>query len=221
MGKAHLEVFKTYGDLKAYESVLDVGCGCGLIGGSLTKYLIDGTYEGFDPDKTFIDWCKNNISSKYPNFHFSISEVAQYENPNAKVKSSKFVFPYKAESFDFVIVKSIFTHMLPEGVENYLFEINRVLKTGGRCFITYCLINDDSLKLIQQNKTTWNFKCNKGNYSIISEEAPLQMVAYNESFILELYNRIDLHIEKPIFYGGWRGKTRKDIRQDFIIAIKK
>lgn len=55
--------------LKPLSSVLDVGCGCGLLADPLTKFL-DGTakYEGFDIEPHVIDWCRSQITSRHPLF---------------------------------------------------------------------------------------------------------------------------------------------------------
>ena len=40
---------------------------------------------------------------------------------------------------------SVFTHMRRREVANYLSEISRVLKPNGKCYITYFLINEETL----------------------------------------------------------------------------
>jgi len=39
--------------------------------------------------------------------------------------------------------------LLPESMRHYLSEVSRVLKRGGRCFITFFLINEESLGMIE------------------------------------------------------------------------
>jgi len=46
--------------------------------------------------------------------------------------------------------------MFTPDMENYLKEISRVLKPGGRCFITYFLLNNESEKLIKTGKSSQN-----------------------------------------------------------------
>lgn len=127
-----------------------MGCGIGRKTIPLTKYLDKtGRYEGFDIIKTEVDLCKKRISTKYPNFHFQRVDIFnECYNPKGKYKASEFKFPFENEFFDFVVLGSIFTHMLPEDIENYLSEIARVLKKGGRFLITFFLLNKESLELI-------------------------------------------------------------------------
>jgi len=85
-----------------------------------------------------IDWCRRKISSKYPNFHFQFADIFNgVYNPKGKIKPVEYKFPYENESFDFVFVKSVFTHMLPQDMEHYFSEIARVLRKDGRCLITF------------------------------------------------------------------------------------
>ena len=69
LGKEFFRFFLDIGKLKPGEKVLDVGCGLGRMAMPLTGYLKDGgSYEGFDIVAEGINWCKENISNKYPAF---------------------------------------------------------------------------------------------------------------------------------------------------------
>lgn len=79
-----------------------------------------------------------NITPKYPNFNFQLADIYnKMYNPQGKYKASDYKFPYANETFDFVFLTSVFTHLLPQDMERYLSEIARVLKKNGRCFITF------------------------------------------------------------------------------------
>jgi len=56
-----------------------------------------------------------------------------------------------------VILSSAFTHTLSDEVSNYLSEIERVMKPGGRAMITFFLLNRQSLMLIEAEKSTIGF----------------------------------------------------------------
>lgn len=43
--------------------------------------------------------------------------------------------------------------MVAQEMENYLSEVTRVLRPGGRCLISFFLLNEESLPLVEQNKS--------------------------------------------------------------------
>lgn len=221
-GEELLQYFIDLGGLKPNERVLDVGCGIGRIAVPLTKYLNKkGSYEGFDIVPVGINWCRKNISSKYPNYHFQLADVFNKTyNPKGKYKAFKYKFPYENESFDFVSLISVFTHMLPQDMENYLYEITRVLKRNGRCFITFFLLNKESLQLINVGKSTFDFKYKFGKYRTIDINTPEDAVCYDEAFVLDLYEKYGLTIKKSFYYGSWCGRSNFLSYQDITIASK-
>jgi SAM-dependent methyltransferase len=221
-GEEFLRYYIELCDLKPNEKILDVGCGIGRKTVPLTKYLDkNGRYEGFDIVKVGIDWCRKRISTEYPNFHFQLVDVFnKHYNPKGKYKASEFRFPFGNESFDFVVLGSVFTHMLPEDIENYFSEITCVLKRGGRCLITFFLLNKESLELINAKKSTLDFKDEMGKYRTINPNMPEDAVCYDESFILSLYEKYGLKIKEPIHYGSWCERQDFLSYQDIIVAIK-
>ncbi len=135
-----------------------MGCGIGRKTLFLTGYFSTrGAYEGIDIVKPGVDWCSRKISSKYPNFRFQLIDVYnKYYHPAGKQRASDYRFPFPDGSFDFVTLGSVFTHMLPKDTENYLAEVRRVLKSEGRCLISWFLLNPESDGLIRSSKSTLN-----------------------------------------------------------------
>lgn len=48
-------------------------------------------------------------------------------NPRGKLVAENFSFPFEDCTFDIIFVKSVFTHILPKEVDNYLKQITRLL----------------------------------------------------------------------------------------------
>lgn len=224
IGDEFFKFFKELGDLKPHEKVLDVGCGIGRMAVPLTDYLNEnenGTYNGFDIVKEGINWSKKNISNKFPNFKFELADVYnKYYNKNGKFNASEYVFPYENESFDFVFLTSVFTHMLPRDLEHYLSEISRVMKKGARCLITYFVLNEESLKLIEEGKCTQHFVYDFNGYKTIDPDVPEDAVAFDEKYIRDLYSKYGLEIKEPIHFGSWCERQNPKSYQDIIIATK-
>jgi len=222
IGNAFFQYFKELGQLKPNEKVLDIGCGQGRMAIPLTSYLQEGQYEGLDIVEQGIKWCKKKITTKHKNFNFQLADVYnRYYNPTGKCKSSEYTFPYPDASFDFIFLTSVFTHMLPSEVENYLKETSRVLKSRGRCIITWFILNEETKKLIAENQSKLNFKYEDTNYATVDKSLPEAGVGFNESYVTSLYEKNGLSVIQPFYFGNWCG--RKDFldHQDIILAIKK
>lgn len=221
-GNEFKQYFIDLGGLQRDEKVLDVGCGIGRMAVPLTTYLSDkGEYYGFDIVKEGINWCKAHISNKFPNFHFLHIDIKnQFYNPAGKFKAHNFKFLFNDELFDFIFLTSVFTHMLPLDLENYLSEISRVLKPRGRCLITLFLLNEESKSLIQGGLSTQNFVFDMGGYLTVNKDNPEAAVAYEESIIRELFEKNNLRISDPLKYGSWCGRKNFLSYQDIILASK-
>ena len=223
VGREFFRYFTELGGLQPHHRVLDVGCGIGRMTRPLAEYLDRrGGYEGFDIVRVGIDWCRKNITPLRPNFRFRTADVYNPGyNPSGAFDAGEYLFPYKSNSFDFVFLTSVFTHMLPAGVENYLREIARVMKVGGTCLITYFLQNDETRALGAAGKGMFIFKYRRAGYWIASPEvADEEAVCYDEDYVLGLYERCGLQLEKPIHRGCWCGRAEHVSFQDMVVARK-
>ena len=222
IGKEFFSLFKKLGNLQPNHKVLDVGCGVGRMAIPLTNYLESGAYHGFDIVPSGIRWCEENIASKYSNFFFSHANIYNKRyNPKGTLKAAEYKFPYDENTFDFVFLTSVFTHMLPEDVENFMKEIARVLKPGGTSFITYYLLNKESIESIQSGNSLQSFKFDFGLFRAGDKRTPEEAIGFKEDFISNLYKGNNLDVRRPIYLGAWTGRKNATSFQDIIIATKK
>ena len=221
-GQEFKNYFVELAGLQTNNRVLDVGCGIGRMAIPLTNYLSkDGEYWGFDIVKKGVLWCHHRISPKFKNFHFLHSDVYNKRyNPNGKVRAQDFRFPFDDNFFDFVFLTSVFTHMLPLDLENYLSEISRVLNNGGKCLITFFILNEESEKLIRSGRSTLDFKYKIDACLTTNENVPESAIAYKEDIVKLLFNKYGLKIFQPIRYGSWCNRDNFLSYQDMIIATK-
>jgi ubiquinone/menaquinone biosynthesis C-methylase UbiE len=216
--------------LQPGERVLDVGCGTGRVAAPLVEYLgPEGSYEGFDRNAARIEFCNERIAPLHPRFRFQAVDVFNSERQGGTERAGDFRFPYPDDDFDLVFLLSVFTHMLPDGVERYLSEIARVLKPGGRSVITWFLLNDESLRLLEEQREQRRLSRasnahvsalvhDMGVYRVSDRARPEAVVAYQEEFALENYARNGLEVEQPIYYGSWIGRENTLINQDVVVA---
>lgn len=208
--------------LQPDEHMLDVGSGIGRKTLPLVNYLSErGSYDGLELVKSGVDWCTEKYTSRYPNFRFQLIDVYnKLYNPEGKNRADEYRFPFPDEQFDFVVLNSVFTHMLARDVENYLGEVARVLKTGGRCFISFFLLNDESSSLIEQGRSTIELRHQRGSAHAVSDERPELAIGFDEEYVAGLYERFGLEIRRPIYSGSWCGRNEFVSYQDLIVAFK-
>jgi SAM-dependent methyltransferase len=217
--------------LQAGERVLDVGCGAGRVAAPLVDHLgPEGSYEGFDRNVQRIAWCNEQIAPLHPRFRFQSIEAFNSPRQKGSVAAEDVTFPYPDADFDLVFLFSVFTHMLPEGVERYLAEIGRVLKPGGRTVITWFLLNDESLRALEEqhdrrrnsasNAHDSRLSHDMGVYRVSDRSRPEAVVAFQEQFARDAYARGGLEIQEPIRYGSWIGREGTLLNQDLVVATR-
>lgn len=232
-GTRTVEAFKADGEefvgfytslcgIKPDAKILDVGSGIGRNTLPLLKLLSDeGRYEGFDIIKQGVDWCNEKIASKRPNFRFQLADVYnKHYNPGGKYKSSEYRFPYEDNTFDLVALSSVFTHMLPADVQNYLKEIARVTKPGGKSLISWFVMNEESLKLVAAGESTQQFTHKGDGYMTVDPETPEIATGFAEEYLRGIYAGYGLKILEPIRPGSWCGRKNFLSYQDLIVAQK-
>ncbi len=224
IGQRLFKVLTAVGGLQPHHRVLDVGCGIGRMAVPLTGYLSDrGTYEGLDIVDLGIDWCRREITTRFPSFRFHHADVFNRGyNPQGRYDAGSYRFPFPDDEFDFVFLTSVFTHMVPLDLENYLAEVARVLKVGGRCLITFFLHNEESARRQQEGTSHLNFLYAREGFRTTNPRAPEDATCYGEAVIRDLYGRNGLSIEEPIHYGYWTGRAEAECvtHQDVIVAVK-
>lgn len=221
IGNQLVEGLKKHCELKPNHAILDIGCGIGRIAIPLTKYInTQGSYEGFDVIKTGVDWCQKKITSNHPNFQFRYIPLKNDLYRESGDDAANFTFPYEDNSFDCVVLTSVFTHMLPAEVENYLGEIQRVLKKGGKCFVTFFVLNEDAKKFIAKNNH-FNFPFDKGHYRLMDEKVKGANVAFELDYLKDVFLQKKLNVNK-VLYGYWADRKKEDCEgfQDIIILQK-
>ncbi len=217
-GVEFMRYLRELAGLQTYERVLDVGCGCGQMALHLTSYLeADGSYVGVDIHRPSINWCRKNIARRHNNFDFAHLDARNLAyNPNGTQPAEAYRFPFADRSFDVVLLKSVFTHMRPPDVSNYLGEVSRLLKDNGRCLATFFLLNDEQAALAKRGANELAFDYGAGEWRYVHEHSPESAVAYDETFVNQLLEKHGLRVEKR-FYGTWTGREDGLSYQDILL----
>jgi SAM-dependent methyltransferase len=217
-GAEFMEYLRSLAELRPDDRVLDIGCGCGQMALYLKNYLNEsGSYVGVDIHRPSIKWCQEKIASRHNNFEFRQIEVRNLAyNPNGLELAEAYRFPFADRSFDLILLKSVFTHMRPPEVSNYLGEAARLLKNDGRCLATFFLLNDEQAALASKGANDLAFNYGAGEWRYVHEHSPESAVGYDESFVMQLVEKYELAVEKRI-YGRWSGREDGLSYQDILI----
>lgn len=220
VGDEFAEYFIKLGKLQPSDTVLDIGCGIGRMAIPLTRYVTDGAYYGFDIDRRGILWSQKNISKKFPHFHFQYVDIFnQYYNKKGKIKAEEFIFPYEEKTFDFVFATSVFTHMLPEQIRQYLMEIKRVLKPGGTSFLTWFSIDKEARKNIGDHISSCDFSYEYNAHCFYSHKnCPEAEIGYQEHWIIEQLKKLGGTESSEIHHGSWSQRQEYLSYQDIFIT---
>lgn len=119
-------VLKVGRDLSSFTHVLDFGCGCGRTLVHMKSLAPQAQIDGIDIDEQAIQWCSENL--KFASFRVG------KENPP---------MVYGADTFDFIYVISVFTHLDEDYQFRWLEELRRIAKPGGVLVLTVNGLNSD------------------------------------------------------------------------------
>jgi SAM-dependent methyltransferase len=221
IGHAFVEDFKVKKLVRQDSAILDVGSGIGRLAIPLTGLIREGRYEGFDIMSAGVEWCKRHIAASHPQFRFQQVQLSNDLYRNEGEAADHFVFPYADDTFDFAMVISVFTHMVPKELQQYIAEIGRVLQKGGHCYATFFLLNEQSRSTMDQHGFT--FPHAHGHYSLMDEKVKSANVAYDEQHLLQHIIDQSTFDVISIEYGSWsHGNSKSPIDfQDRIVIRKK
>ena len=222
-GKQQLDLLTTYGGLKPENNVLDIGSGIGRTAYSLKTFLNKtAKYEGFDVVEKGVVWCQKNISNEYQNFNFTYTPLNNDLYFLTDKKAEKFKFPYENDSFETVFLFSVFTHMQPIEVQNYLNEIQRVLKPNGKCLSTFFVYNSENEQHISENLGEFNFTFLKDGFRLMNEKVPSANIAFSENKLNEMLKIAGLNKINQV-NGFWKSKENTNNLQDYqdVIVLEK
>lgn len=226
LARGHKFALEKWIGIEAHHDVFEIGCGIGRDAMWLSKVLTGGTYAGIDIISDSIEWCRLNIQNKHPNFSFFHFDVADtLHNPNGKLTVDCFRFPRPDNSVDRIFAFSVFTHMYANQIEHYLAECARIMRPGGRAFLTIFLYNDGVLEAAARSaNTAFDLKFEteiEPGCRINNPDEPLGAIAYTWDRIAPLITKAGLKAMRPPLHGMWSGYySDPDDGQDVLLLEK-
>ena len=126
--------------LSTSSRLLDWGCGAGRLAVGIVEKMgrID-QYHGVDIQAHLVEWAQRHLGDR-PGFTFTHVDLANPRyNPGG---SHERTIPGATSDYDGFYAYSVFSHLMAEDTAAYLGEVARLLKPGGRAFVT-AFVEDD------------------------------------------------------------------------------
>ena len=120
--------------LSTSSRLLDWGCGAGRLAvGVVEKMGRIDLYHGVDVQKHLVDWAERHIGNR-PGFTFTHVDLANARyNPGGAQQRT---IPGGTADYDGFYAFSVFSHLMEDDTAAYLGEVSRLLRPGGRAFVT-------------------------------------------------------------------------------------
>ena len=214
IGEEFLELFISMGNLKIDAQVLEIGSGLGRMARPLRHFLsYSGSYVGLDIIKKGIDWSNEHIAKGRDNFKFIHADIHNSLYNSEGQKASEYSFPLAEDTFDFIFLTSVFTHMLPNDVEHYIAEMKRMLKPNGRIFFTSFVLDGGSIKAIESGESNMPFEYKFGSYRSSDAKVLESNIAISINDFHKWFdnNRLEVFTYSK---GWWRVKENKTAKID-------
>lgn len=173
---ATLERMRFTAGLTPTSRFFDMGCGCGAVPLALNEFgSFGGEYLGLDVMRPLVGWCEKHLANERTRFvHFD------YWSGTYNPEGTRFLrFPVDDGWADVILMKSVFTHMLPEDVAHYLRETARVLALSGTAVLTAKLYEEETPLIC----AGWPNVGAEGSYRFLRRDSPESSVAYSREWM--------------------------------------
>lgn len=201
--------------VKEGDHVLDVGCGTGVMAKQLVGWIgPGGGYLGFDVHRGAIRWCQKRFGSD-PRFRFELAHIASPYGASRGASPLTYRFPMADGEAQFILAKSVFTHLLEPETRHYLAEIQRTLHPGRAALITAFLFERDGETGLGRipffpfadgsSSVRWRFKAR-----------PHAAVAFERSHFVAMVEDAGLRVQW-LCPGFWPGREGTPRGQDILL----
>lgn len=231
----HFWLLRHVAGYRGDQHLLDVGCGYGKTALSMIRTIRPpGSYTGFDIQPRLVDFMRRlfdqlGVSDLYRVDCFSIDNEF-YRGQGRAVRAEEFTFPYPAGRFDCCFLSSVFTHMLSEAAANYVRNLARVTRTGGRILVSAFLLDnaphegtggdpwsDSERRLMLQDPPS---PVDRGRLKVLRPESPGYLVACRSEFLTTTFKDAGCRAVGEPLWGSWSGRSDFFCYQDFLLFEK-
>ncbi|WP_375209776.1 methyltransferase domain-containing protein [Hyphomonas jannaschiana] len=224
VGRAILNSLVNEAGLTPDDHVLDIGCGTGRVAFALADYLTTkGCYTGFDVAPGGLAWMIRHLPPAAAPFRIVRADVFNTEyRQKTETRAESYRFPVSDGSVDVAFATSVFTHLLPADAENYLAEIGRSLRPGGRAYVTAFLMTPERRGPAESGAAFVTFHPFGEVAHVGDLNVPEAMIAFDETVFMDWVAKAGLELVPPVKYGHWSGGGPKPGQefQDVLVLRK-
>ncbi len=133
LGTLQFEYLRDAG-LAPHRSLLDIGCGTLRAGRHFIRYLDANRYTGIDIAPAAIAYARDVVRGE------SLAE----KNPRLVLCSDKALnfCELQRQTFDYILAHSVFTHLMPQHIEECFSHIGTVMKVETQFFFTFSMADE-------------------------------------------------------------------------------
>jgi SAM-dependent methyltransferase len=205
----------TLGLVRPGDLVLDLGCGAGSMATALGRRIgSSGRYIGVDVHRPSVAWAARRFASD-PRFRFEVIEAASPYGSRGRAPAGRSPLPVQDGAAQFVLAKSLFTHLLEPEAATYLAQIRRVLEPRRGALVSAFLFEPGSRA--DRGLCPWfRHPGSGGPVRFRFRHRPQATVAYERSHFVSLVEQADLHVQW-ICAGYLPGNDRIPRGQDLLL----
>jgi cyclopropane fatty-acyl-phospholipid synthase-like methyltransferase len=187
----------------ARTKILEIGCTTGRSFIGLVQKVPDIHYVGIDINLSNINWCTKYLGRKNPNYnfhHFDLKHIMY--NPKGIIElNNDFRFQYDSDYFDLVYATGVIPNYVDFEVRILLKDFNRMLKNGGRVFLTS--FTEENVPFMEENPA---------NYLIEKYTYPRQIVRYEKNYFEKLIS------EQGFKVDSFEHRTEIDFQSGYYLS---
>ena len=181
------------------DRLVDIGCGHGRLSIGLLHESSSLSYLGLDVQRDSIDWCQRYIQRRHPSYQFRhINVVNELSNPAGDPIAPDYQLPVQAGTADIVYMWGVFTNMEPAHLTVYAREFYRLLRPGGKAFLTAHVEDDVPRSSV-----------NPENYTPYACHGPLHAVRYERGYFLDAFRQAGLILTELNYHAA--GNCQSDV----------
>jgi SAM-dependent methyltransferase len=202
------------------DHVLDIGCGAGRLAIPVCAFLDEaGSYIGFDIVRAGLIFAERATRGRCA-IRFVHADLTNREYGRAGSNAAGYRFPADDASLDLAVATSLFTHVESQVAAGYLKEAGRVLKPGGRIFLTAFIVDEAAKAALAQGRPRLSLQPYGAAAWAADPRHPERAIGFDAASFERWCADAGLRPARALEPGDWREDRPRSEFQDVIVLEK-